>query len=103
MADQSVARLAAGEDESRRIFDLQHRASRQGPAADLRLRRDRLERLRAVIAGNEAAIAQAVSDDFGIRSRTETELLEIVPTLNAIRHARKHVAGWMRPERRRVD
>jgi len=103
MADQSVARLAAGEDESRRIFDLQHRASRQGPAADLRLRRDRLERLRAVIAGNEAAIAQAVSDDFGIRSRTETELLEIVPTLNAIRHARRRVASWMRPERRRVD
>ncbi|HEU0134727.1 MAG TPA: coniferyl aldehyde dehydrogenase, partial [Allosphingosinicella sp.] len=27
----------------------------------------------------------------------------IVPTLNAIRHARKHVAAWIRPERRRVD
>ena len=63
----------------------------------LRLRRDRLERLRSVVAGNEAAFAEAISDDFGVRSRTETELLEIVPTLNAIRHARKHVAGWMRP------
>lgn len=103
MADQSAARLVADEGEARRIFDLQHGRSRQGPPPDLKLRRDRLERLRAVIAGNEAAIAQAISDDFGIRSRTETELLEIVPTLNAIRYARKHVAGWMRPERRRVD
>jgi coniferyl-aldehyde dehydrogenase len=103
MADQNVARLVAGEDEARRIFDVQRKASRQGPPADLRLRRDRLERLRAVVAANEAAFAQAISDDFGVRSRTETELLEIVPTVSAIRHARKNVARWMRPERRRVD
>jgi coniferyl-aldehyde dehydrogenase len=108
MADQSAARLVAGarlvqEGEARRIFDLQHSASRKDPAAGVELRRDRLERLRSVIAGNEAALAEAISNDFGVRSRTETELLEIVPTLNAIRHARKNVARWMRPERRRVD
>jgi coniferyl-aldehyde dehydrogenase len=103
MADQNVARLIVGEDEARRIFDVQHLASRHGPSADLKLRRDRLERLRAVVAGNAAAFAEAISDDFGVRSRTETELLEIVPTLGAIRHARRNVAHWMRPERRRVD
>jgi coniferyl-aldehyde dehydrogenase len=103
MADQSAVRLVADEGEVRRIFELQHRASRQGPAADVKLRRDRLERLRSVVAGNEAALGEAISADFGVRSRTETELLEIVPTLNAIRHARKHLAAWMRPERRRVD
>ncbi|HEX8222970.1 MAG TPA: coniferyl aldehyde dehydrogenase [Allosphingosinicella sp.] len=103
MADQSIARPVAGEDEARRIFDAQHKASRQEPPADARLRRDRLERLRAVVAGNEAAFARAISDDFGVRSRTETELLEIVPTMSAIRHARRNVARWMRPERRRVD
>jgi coniferyl-aldehyde dehydrogenase len=103
MADRSIARPVAGGDEARRLFELQHRASRQGPPADSRLRRDRLDRLRAVVAGNEAAFARAISEDFGIRSRTETELLEIVPTLSAIRHARRHVERWMRPERRRVD
>jgi coniferyl-aldehyde dehydrogenase len=103
MADRSAARLVADEGDARRIFDLQHAESRKGSAAGLELRRDRLERLRAMVAGNEAALADAISKDFGVRSRTETELLEIVPTLNAIRHARKHVARWMRPERRRVD
>jgi coniferyl-aldehyde dehydrogenase len=103
MADQNVARLVGGEDEARRLFDLQHTASRSGPPADLKLRRDRLERLRAVVASNAAAFASAISDDFGVRSRTETELLEIVPTISAIRHARRHLARWMRPERRRVD
>src|SRR5688572_10013696 len=103
MADQSVARPVAAEQEARRIFDLQHAASRQGPPADARLRRDRLERLRAILAGNQAAFAGAITDDFGVRSRAETELLEIVPTVSAIRHARRNVARWMRPERRRVD
>jgi coniferyl-aldehyde dehydrogenase len=103
MADQSAARLVADDGEARRVFELQHRASRQGPAASVDLRRDRLERLRLLVAGNEAALAESISKDFGVRSRTETELLEIVPTLNAIRHARKNVARWMRPERRRVD
>jgi coniferyl-aldehyde dehydrogenase len=103
MADHNVARLAAGEDEARRIFGLQHSASRQGMAPDAGLRRDRLERLRALVADNETAFAEAISKDFGTRSRTETELLEIVPTVNAIRHARKNLERWMRPERRWVD
>jgi len=103
MADQSAARLVADDGEARRIFDVQHAASRQSPLADLRLRLDRLERLRGLVAGNEGALAEAISKDFGVRSRTETELLEIVPTVSAIRHARRNLARWMRPERRWVD
>ncbi|HEX8574171.1 MAG TPA: coniferyl aldehyde dehydrogenase [Allosphingosinicella sp.] len=103
MADHNVARPAVAEDEARRLFDLQHEASRRRPPADARLRRDRLERLRAAVAGNSAAFARAISDDFGMRSSTETELLEIVPTMSAIRNARRNVERWMRPERRRVD
>jgi len=103
MADQSVARPMASDTEARRIFELQHQASRRDPPADARLRRDRLERLRSLLAENADAFAKAISDDFGVRSRTETQLLEIVPTMSAIRHARKNVARWMKPERRRVD
>ena len=89
--------------EARRLFDLQHAASRREPIADAALRRDRLERLRALVADNAATFADAISDDFGTRSRTETQLLEILPSLSAIRLARKQVARWMKPERRRVD
>ncbi|HEY0114055.1 MAG TPA: coniferyl aldehyde dehydrogenase [Allosphingosinicella sp.] len=103
MADQVAARLEAGEAEARRLFELQHKASRREPAPTAELRRDRLDRLRSLVSGNEAALVEAISSDFGVRSRTETELLEIVPTLSAIRHARKKVPKWMRPERRRVD
>jgi coniferyl-aldehyde dehydrogenase len=102
MAEADTA-IHAARAEMRRLFDHQHAASRRGPTADAPLRRDRLDRLRALVSGNEAAFARAISDDFGTRSRTETELLEILPALNAIRHARRKLVRWMKPERRRVD
>jgi len=75
--------------------------SAQGAPA-LALRLDRLQRLHALIVDNQIAICAAIAADFGTRSVTETTLLEIVPTLNAIVHARRHLRRWMRPRRRAV-
>ncbi|MGZ8281952.1 MAG: coniferyl aldehyde dehydrogenase [Allosphingosinicella sp.] len=97
------AEAGSPESELRRLFALQHEASRREPAPDLALRRDRLRRLRSLVADHEAGFARAISDDFGARSAAETKLLEILPLLSAIRHARRHVGRWMKPARRRVD
>ncbi|GAC1327326.1 MAG: hypothetical protein NVSMB26_00910 [Beijerinckiaceae bacterium] len=35
-------------------------------------------------------------------ARAETELRELVPSIGAIRHAKRHFVRWMRPERRHV-
>src|SRR5829696_9207156 len=91
------------EAEARRLFELQHAASRGEPIAGAALRRDRLDRLRVLVIDHADAFIQAISDDFGSRSPAETRLLEILPSLSAIRHARKKVARWMKPEHRRVD
>lgn len=67
--------------------------------------RDRLASLRALehlVRANQDAFAAAISADFGNRSRPETLLAEVAPTLAAIRHASRHLARWMRPQRRRV-
>jgi coniferyl-aldehyde dehydrogenase len=69
---------------------------------DLAARLGALQRLQAAVLANQAAFARAISADFGNRPSAETEMLEILPTVNAIRHARKHLWRWMRPERRRV-
>jgi acyl-CoA reductase-like NAD-dependent aldehyde dehydrogenase len=106
MNELSRVALAEGETsnaEARRIFEVQHAASRREPLADVALRRDRLGRLGAMVSAHAEAFADAISADFGTRSRTETKLLEIVPSLGAVRFARKKVARWMKPERRRVD
>ena len=70
------------------------------PGAAARI--EALTRLERIVVRQRLDISRAISADFGHRSPTETELLEVVPALNAIRHARRHVARWMRPERRRV-
>jgi coniferyl-aldehyde dehydrogenase len=84
-------------------FQTLHRASRTEPAPSLALRRDRLDRLRAMVMEQRNAIMDAIAADFGGRSRAETELLEILPLLNGLKHTRKHLPGWMRDERRHVS
>jgi coniferyl-aldehyde dehydrogenase len=91
------------EDGLRLIFEMQRAASRSIPAPTFERRRAALERLRDLVRTNATAIASAISADFGGRSKNETELLEIVPTLSAIRHTRRCLRSWMRPERRPVD
>ena len=102
MADQSVARPVAAEQEARRVFELQHAASRREPIADAALRRAGSSgcalwspKTRPLRRGDLRRFRNPLPD----RDQVAQEL----PTVSAIRHARKHVARWMRPERRRVD
>ena len=62
-----------------------------------------LEALERLIRENQPAIAEAIRSDFGNRSLHETQLLELFPSFEAIRHARRHLKSWMRPERRAVS
>src|SRR5580704_16813331 len=87
----------------RRVFDLQYAASRREAKPTLDQRLDALARLRRLVLDNRGAIAEAISADFGTRSHDETELLEVVPTLNALRHARGPLQAWMKPRRKNVD
>ncbi|GAA5064922.1 coniferyl aldehyde dehydrogenase [Roseibacterium beibuensis] len=67
---------------------------------DAATRRGRLDALRRMVKEHRDEIARAIDADFGGRPAQETEILEVVPVLGAIRHARSHVARWMRDERR---
>lgn len=62
-------------------------------------RTDQLNRLENLLRENLPAIAEAISRDFGNRSAHETQLLEFLPCLEAIKHTRSHLRGWMRPQR----
>ncbi|WP_371873550.1 aldehyde dehydrogenase family protein [Massilia phyllostachyos] len=84
-----------------RIFDEQRARSRSAAPAPWALRSDRLRRLRRLILEQRGALAQAISGDFGHRSRHETELLEINPLLDGIAHSLRHGQDWMRMQRRR--
>lgn len=73
------------------------------PYPDWPTRAARLKALMGVLTEHRARIADAISADFGHRSRHETELLEIFPSLEGLRHALKHGKSWMRVRRSPVS
>ncbi len=77
-------------------------AARRDPSPQRSERDRRLAALDALLRENAGPIAEAVCRDFGHRSPAETRLLELFPSYQAIAHARRHLARWMRPQRRRV-
>lgn len=82
------------------LFEKQKRSAASAPAWTAAERRALLQGLERMIRNNGEPLAQAVSTDFGGRSAHETKLLEIFPSLEALRHARRHAARWMKPQRR---
>ena len=82
---------------------LQRNAYRKAPVPDLAERRRDLRTLQRFVRENLDAIIDAISADYGHRSRHETMLAEIVPVVDGIGDALKHLRRWMRPQRRSVD
>ncbi|EXI66873.1 MAG TPA: coniferyl aldehyde dehydrogenase [Candidatus Accumulibacter phosphatis] len=78
-------------------------AARGEPNPPQAVRERRLQALGRLLLDNEQAIADAVRRDFGHRSPAETRLLEIFPSHEAVRHARRHLRRWMRPQARPVS
>jgi coniferyl-aldehyde dehydrogenase len=84
-------------------LELQRRACARDPVPSYEERRANLAALRQFIVENREALIEAVNRDYGSRSRHETLFAELVPVLDGIRHARRHLRLWMRPQRRSVD
>ncbi|MGB5075934.1 MAG: coniferyl aldehyde dehydrogenase [Sphingorhabdus sp.] len=64
-------------------------------------RRDRIDRAVALLVDNAEAFAKAVSADFGHRSHEQTLMTDIMPSVSAMKHARKHFESWAKGERRK--
>jgi coniferyl-aldehyde dehydrogenase len=84
-------------------LEQQRRAYARDPVPDHRQRQADLAALRRFILENRDALIEAVNRDYGNRSRHETLFAELVPVLDGIRHAQRHLRRWMRPQRRSVD
>jgi len=63
----------------------------------------RLAALEQIIRDHTEDFSASIASDFGHRSAHETRLLEILPSLEAIRFARRHLKHWMEPEPRRTS
>ena len=97
--DQHVSGV---EHDLRALLEEQRAAFMAAPFPDAASRIEKLRRLEGVVKANMDRIADALNADFGNRSRAETALSEILPTIAACKHARSHLKAWMRPQKRAV-
>jgi coniferyl-aldehyde dehydrogenase len=66
-----------------------------GPPS-LALRRNRIDRLMALVLDNTDEFVEAMATDFGTRSKAATLFTEVIGMISVIEHTRSHVAQWMR-------
>src|ERR1700735_2521711 len=68
------------------------------PSAAIRI--DRLNRCIALLVDHRSDIEAALSADFGARSSHVTAFADVASSIGPLKHARHHVARWMKTERR---
>ena len=83
----------------RRLFEMQRDAYLAQPYPSPGERRDRLQRLAALIEVHEQDIVAAIAADFGTRPAQETRLAELFVIAAGIRHTRRNLGRWMAQQR----
>jgi len=87
----------------RACFDRQRKSYLANPVPDYAQRRQDLLALKRLVSENREAIIDAISRDFGNRSRHETTFADVLPVVDGINDVLRHLKRWMKPQRRHVD
>ena len=85
------------------VLELQRARFMEELPVTMAARRDRLKRAVAMIADNADAFCDALSEDFGHRSREQSMLTDIASSIAPLKHALKSVEKWMRRDTRAVQ
>lgn len=86
-----------------RTFTAQQEGFRRNRMPSLTERRENLLRLKRMLLENQDALTAAIDRDFGGRSVDETLLAELMPSVQGINYALKHLSRWMKPSKRHVS
>ena len=86
-----------------KVFQDMKLAQQACPNPDWNIRLARLQKLEQLLLTSKEKIEKAISQDFGSRSAFLTDLVDIYPTVNCIRHMIKHAESWSKPRMRLVD
>jgi coniferyl-aldehyde dehydrogenase len=87
------------EDQLQALLHRQQTAFRSDMLPSRAVRLDRLNRLGRLIDSHSRLFAAAIASDFGSRSPIEIRITETLVLQSGLRHAIRHLARWMRPQR----
>ena len=69
----------------------------------LATRLDRIDRAIGVLVDNKDRLCEAMCEDFGHRSIHQSMFTDVASSIGPLKHVRKHLAHWLKPEKRKVD
>ncbi|MFN3230588.1 MAG: coniferyl aldehyde dehydrogenase [Alphaproteobacteria bacterium] len=75
---------------------------RDGPP-DIETRKAHLTAIEGQVRKYRDRMADVLTEDFGNRSRHETLLAETMATVMSLKHNKKHLASWMKPQKRPIN
>jgi len=84
--------------EVERIFEAQRAHQNEVAQTTAKERKQKLKRLHQALLGHRQEIQKALYEDFH-KHPSEVDLTEIYPVTSEIKHASRHLSGWMRPRR----
>lgn len=87
----------------RSIVDRQKAAHIKEGAPSAERRIDWIDRAIALVVDNQKEIVEALSSDFGHRSHEQSLLADVMGSIGPLKHAKKHLRQWMKPEKRKVQ
>ena len=83
-------------EQLRAILDRQRQAFLSDGYPEAALRRNRIDRLVALVLDNADTFAEAMAADYGTRARAGSLFTEVLGMMSVIEHTRSHVPQWMR-------
>jgi coniferyl-aldehyde dehydrogenase len=84
-------------DELPVMLDRQRQAFLADGPPSAAVRRNRIDRLMALLLDNTDAFVEAMAADYGTRSEAASLFTEVVGIISVVEHTRSRVQQWMRP------
>ncbi len=85
------------------ILERQHKAHIADGPPRVERRKDWLDRAIGLLVDHADEFVDAMCSDFGHRSKDQSMFTDIAGSIAALKHAKKHLASWVKDERRSVQ
>jgi coniferyl-aldehyde dehydrogenase len=82
------------------MLDIQRRAFAEARPEPLAVRKDRLDRVIALLADHAAALCAAMNEDYGNRSPVQSMISDVLVSIRFAKYCRSNIARWARPSSR---
>ncbi len=88
--------------EMHRVLELQKKLNIKEGAPDINTRKDRLDRVVAMVKKYDKKIIETVNQDFGNRDPMMSAATEVASVIGPMEHAKKNLKKWMKTEKRKA-